>query len=253
MPLASEEEILHHREREVGSASNTMTSSSSSSGSKLVASGSREISGESTPKEDALVHDYVVRRHVLEAMSAGIPKLEVQKWVIDCSRNFFVQDDRTFELAWFELRRCWEAKNKRRKRRALDPFKADREEMHSKMPRTCLTMQARIEMKICAELAHQDVQSGCCTSVEQGLAVRLAMAFGCDAPGVWVEAYAETQSLADGAELRPDPGDSEAADDAAHLKRLLLLVHPDKTSHPLAKQAFQKLAPLLRFPAQPKP
>jgi len=231
------------------SVSATVTSSSSSSQAKPVVSRSKETSGES-----ALVHDYVVRRHVLEAMSAGIPKLEVQKWVIDCSRNFFVQDDRTFELAWFELRRCWEAKSKRRKRRTLlDPFKADQGGVQAKMPRVPANAKARIEAQTCAELAHQDVQTGCCTSLEQALAVRLALALGCDAPSAWLEACAAGRRLAAGVELRPDTSEEYAADDTAHLKRLLLLVHPDKTSHPLAKQAFQKLAPLLRTTAQLSP
>lgn len=72
--------------------------------------------------------------------------------------------------------------------------------------------------KQCATAARADADAGVC-SYEQALAVRMVLALG-------GELAAETL-----AEVEPSIGS----------KRLTLLVHPDKTQHPQAKEAFQKL------------
>mmetsp|Transcript_96269 Transcript_96269/g.310628 ORF Transcript_96269/g.310628 Transcript_96269/m.310628 type:complete len:180 (-) Transcript_96269:267-806(-) len=84
---------------------------------------------------------------------------------------------------------------------------------------------------VCA--AHEDVHTGVCSSYEQALAVRLAIAMGSDAPAAFDE-------------LHPSAAEPAGPATGRGTKRLLLLIHPDKSSHPCSTEAFQQLAPSLR-------
>mmetsp|Transcript_69829 Transcript_69829/g.138170 ORF Transcript_69829/g.138170 Transcript_69829/m.138170 type:complete len:223 (-) Transcript_69829:52-720(-) len=192
----------------------------------------------------ALVQDYVVRRHVLEALAAGVPKLEVQKWVVDCSRNFFVRDDATFESAWFDLRSGWEANQRRKKRRIAANLSAQTTDTRSDTRQKHLPKKLAGSVGACVSAAKHDVRLGLCCCYEQALAVHLVLAFGSDAANVWSETSTITTESA-GKHLQEDAGSA----DSLRLKKLLLLVHPDKNIHPRATQAFQKLAPSLRTSA----
>jgi len=183
----------------------------------------------------ALVSDSTARRFALDAIAAGVPKREVQKWVLDLSRNFYVTDDKSFEKAWWELQDRWKRNSQRRQRRrsllekkrasleAGEPPLSGPEPPSQKRPR-----RTTREAAACAVAAEEDVRASRCASYEQALAVRLVLALG--------TAAADAMS-----ELLP-------GEDTAPMKRLARLVHPDKTAHPNAKEAFQRLAPALREP-----
>mmetsp|Transcript_112743 Transcript_112743/g.351540 ORF Transcript_112743/g.351540 Transcript_112743/m.351540 type:complete len:215 (-) Transcript_112743:95-739(-) len=183
-----------------------------------------------SPGQQAMVNDFTAQRFALDAISAGVPKQEVRKWVLDLSRNFYVIDDQSFERAWCELRDRWERKNQRHQRRqqredlqartAAAPLPAT---PARKRPREC----SRAEGTLCAAAAREDTHS-CECSFDQALAVRLVLAFGTGA----VAAMAELQPS-----FRKEP---------LPLKGLARLVHPDKNPHPMAKEAFQRLAPALK-------
>lgn len=81
--------------------------------------------------------------------------------------------------------------------------------------------------------AHEDVHTAVCSSYEQALAVRLAIAMGSDAPAAFDE-------------LHPSAAGPAGPAAGRGTKRLLLLIHPDKSSHPCSTEAFQQLAPSLR-------
>merc|ERR1712224_128838 len=91
---------------------------------------------------------------------------------------------------------------------------------------------------------------GLCPSYEQALAVHLVLALGQDAAHAWDEASKLSQQLEWMSELRV--AEENGAGEALGLKRLALLIHPDKTSHPRGKEAFQKLAPTMRPTSKPE-
>jgi len=111
--------------------------------------------------------------------------------------------------------------------------------------------------------AQEDVDRGVCSNYEQAVAVRLVITMGASALQVVDEVLPAPLSSACDEESSSQPpvqgeGDSrkrrrrlepamslEAMERG--LKRLLLLMHPDKTPHPAATEAFQKLAPTLRL------
>lgn len=195
----------------------------------------------------ALVSNYLVERHCIDAIAAGVPKWQVQQWVFDCARDFFIRDNATFEMVWNELRRAWETKEQRRERRRLAKAPKRPQQSGGGGPRLPCKRQ-KTEAATCAAAAAEDVQTGVCTSYEQALVVRLVLALGADAPSVWAEALAAGKRIlrAQGVAV------GEATEgEASTLKKLMLLVHPDKTVHcptvhPQAKEAFQKLALALR-------
>jgi len=121
-------------------------------------------------------------------------------------------------LAWQDLRNNWQRKSLRRERLKR---KAPPEEPQSQRPRPSK------DAATCAAAARQDVRNGLCASYEQALAVRLAIALGTDAAAAM-------------ARLSPRTGR-----EALPIKKFARLVHPDKTEHPCAKEAFQRLAPAL--------
>jgi len=202
------------------------------------------------------VHDYTVRRHVLDALAAGVPKAEALRWVVDLSRDFYVADDASFERAWFEHRGQWERLCLRRHKRRMratnagnsprPPGSAGEPGGAGGSPPTPLPWRRgapsdAAEVKSCAARARADCRSGICASYEQALAVHLAIALGGDAARVLAEAGGGGVSAPSGADEGGGGGEVPSA------KRLALLVHPDKTSHPRAKEAFQRLAPSLRY------
>lgn len=197
--------------------------------------------GANVQKEKALVSDSVVRRCVLDAVAGGAPKIEVLKWVLDCNRNFYVTNDATFKQEWAQLWGRWKRNSARRQRRQAmrnvrspkrSPSPSPPPPRAPSSPNSGLPLEAgagsRPEVEQCREEAQHDVHIGVCASFEQALAVRLVLALGIGA----------AQALA---EISPGPNMEMPS-----LRRLALLVHPDKTPHPLAKEAFQRLAPNLR-------
>lgn len=218
-----------------------------------------------------MVNDFAARRCALDAIAAGVPKELVRKWLLDLSRNFFVTDDESFETGWWELRHRWDKAQKRNKlwragssgdeqlpakrRRAQEgggsavPRQGEaRNEGSRASPRTARgagaatretpeesSQAASLRMaktaKKAAVSAEEDVVAGLCASYEQALAVRLTLALSTNAAVALDKISPPTVG---------DQGLERAT------KRLLLLVHPDKTPHPLAKEAFQLLAPVLR-------
>eukprot|EP00747_Dinoflagellata_sp_TGD_P168697 gnl/TRDRNA2_/TRDRNA2_195694_c0_seq1.p1 gnl/TRDRNA2_/TRDRNA2_195694_c0~~gnl/TRDRNA2_/TRDRNA2_195694_c0_seq1.p1 ORF type:complete len:296 (-),score=55.54 gnl/TRDRNA2_/TRDRNA2_195694_c0_seq1:127-1014(-) len=196
-------------------------------------------------KQSALVNDFTVRRHATEALSAGIPKSQVQKWVLECSKDFYVTDDETFARIWCEKRRHWELQRKRQlvqmRRKHADDEQGNgekppdassasgKESSCRKQPR--LSKQDKSEAKACVAVAKADVRAGLCASFEQALAVRLALALGTAAAAALIELM---------------PAASGEAPPLHPLRRLALHLHPDKNSHPSAKEAFQRVAPALR-------
>mmetsp|Transcript_50630 Transcript_50630/g.84115 ORF Transcript_50630/g.84115 Transcript_50630/m.84115 type:complete len:338 (+) Transcript_50630:71-1084(+) len=229
-------------------------------------------SGAGVPESEArepaaLIQDYIVLRHALDAKAAGVPKIEILKWVVDCSRNFFVQDEESFELAWYELSDAWmrtqrRRANQRRKREVAaanarlyaDELVFGDVEAHPTQPggsSTAANQQAESrkrgrarapapvrfsvlpEIRACSQAATADLANGVCESYDQALAVRLALALGKAAPKAM-------------AEVAPDAAargglDAVLDDEGKLTKRLALFVHPDKTRHPQAKEAFQRL------------
>uniref|UniRef100_A0A7S4V8C7 J domain-containing protein n=1 Tax=Alexandrium monilatum TaxID=311494 RepID=A0A7S4V8C7_9DINO len=194
--------------------------------------------GRGSSGQRAMVNDFTAQRFALDAISAGVPKREVRKWVLDLSRDFYVVDDRSFERAWCELRDRWERNSRRQQRRQKRedfnsrgrvPLEAGA--ASSSEPATAARKRprewSRAEGAACATAAREDVIS-CSCSYEQALAVRLVLAFG-------------TGAVAAMAELQPSFGR-----EALPLKGLARLVHPDKCPHPRAKEAFQRLAPALQ-------
>merc|ERR1740129_2324722 len=149
---------------------------------------------------------------------------------MDLSRNFFVVDDKSFELAWSELRDRWERNIQRRERRRQRqpspamPLPAGRPPSQrpdgSVPPLKRLRGMLRVEAKRCSVLAREDVRSSLCASYEQALAVRLVLVLGADAAIAMAELC---------------PGAAEGGEENRPLKRLARLIHPDKTAHPSAK------------------
>lgn len=230
-------------------------------------SGGACASGAEAQEPAALIQDYIVLRHALDAMASGVPKMEILKWVVDCSRNFFVQDEESFELAWYDLYDAWmrsqrRRANQRRKREvaaanarlyadelAFGDAKTppprpegsssgtNQQAESRKRGRASAPAPARFsvlpEIRACSRAAKEDLTNGLCESYDQALAVRLALALGKAAPKAM-------------AEVAPDAAargglDAVLDDDSKLTKRLALFVHPDKTKHPQAKEAFQKL------------
>jgi len=222
-----------------------VTSSGNKEGDKLA-------KGPSKP----LVNDYTVTQCVLDAKRDGLPAATLKKWCTDLNRDFYVQDDASFIKAWGELRDKWEKNNSRKKRK-----QQQREERGARqdLP-TVQPVRSRIgnigekiaEVMESFQAARQDVEQGVCNSLERALAVHLSLCLGADAL-ILLSAL----GAGDGKVLRPEELPSSPANLRALLaadatgppmavKQLALLVHPDKTQHPRAKEAFQRLAPHLR-------
>lgn len=79
--------------------------------------------------------------------------------------------------------------------------------------------------------AKQDVAAGACELYEQALATRLVLSFGTNAAKAFQFLLPDTFTAIGAMRIN---------------RKFLLLVHPDKSTHPLATQAFQRLAPMLR-------
>jgi len=214
------------------------------------------------PEDNYLVNGFTVRRYALDAFSAGVPKDVVRKWVHDLSRDFYVRDDVSFARSWWELRHRWERTRKRRqvKKRlappseesdeaAFPPGASTQDAAPPQERRTCAadadqssrrkhrracaggaTAEALCSARAAVHAAKEDISLGRCASYDQALAVRLTLALGTSAAPFF--------------EKLSHSCDGGGVDKAT--KRLLLLVHPDKTAHPQAKEAFQRLAPVLR-------
>eukprot|EP00927_Polykrikos_kofoidii_P038928 TRINITY_DN33381_c0_g1_i1.p1 TRINITY_DN33381_c0_g1~~TRINITY_DN33381_c0_g1_i1.p1 ORF type:complete len:250 (-),score=35.23 TRINITY_DN33381_c0_g1_i1:181-930(-) len=234
---------------------------------------SQNAAGGSAP---TLVKDSTVKRCVMEAISAGIPKTQVRKWVVDCNRDFYVRDDASFEQVWCDLRSRWERSDERRKRRLTRPEETWEPEastsgacsggascaddvpfppaaeygdapmggtsaqLRSKRLRPNVQVRgASLEARACAVEARRDVKKQLCPSYEQALAVRLSIRLGEGAPRAFSQLVPSTVVVGSGCNNSSTP-----------LRRLALLVHPDKSVHPNATEAFQRIAPLLRTGAK---
>ncbi|CAJ1432189.1 unnamed protein product, partial [Effrenium voratum] len=192
-------------------------------------------------KKGALVNDFTVRGCVLDAMREGLPKATAKKWVHDLSRNFYVQDDASFTKAWYELRQNWEKQSTRKQRKQRR--QQDTQEPSAKRVKTQSDLQTVLD---CLKAAQEDLQQGVCESLEKAAAVHLSISLGSNAAAV-LAALGSQARLED---LPTSPGALRTllnnAGPPMALKQLTLLVHPDKTQHPRAKEAFQRLAPELR-------
>lgn len=203
------------------------------------------------------MNDYTVKKCVLDAKRDGLPPATLKKWCTDLNRDFYVQDDASFIKAWGELRDKWEKNNSRKKRKeqrqqregqsqepeavrpCRRPNRRELRELREELPEVLASLQA----------ARQDVQQGVCDSLERALAVHLSLLLGADAIMV-------LSALQGDGKLLPEALPSTqtalrallagAAGPLMAVKQLALLVHPDKTQHPRAKEAFQRLAPELR-------
>mmetsp|Transcript_65209 Transcript_65209/g.155727 ORF Transcript_65209/g.155727 Transcript_65209/m.155727 type:complete len:263 (-) Transcript_65209:36-824(-) len=200
-------------------------------------------------RQSAVVNDCTVKRAVLDAQTAGIPKEKVMQWVVDCSRNFYVVDDKSFERAWAELRSKWEkSSSKKRKREALKQGRGAEERGVQDSQQTLRRPLHRTEKaraNACRKAALGESKAGEVT-FEQALAVQLVLSF--EDCSVIAKAFAELLAPGSGSGRGTEcPRGSELQQ--TPLKRLALLLHPDKSRHPRAKEAFQKLAPYLRAAA----
>ncbi|CAK8999275.1 unnamed protein product [Durusdinium trenchii] len=199
----------------------------------------------------ALVNDITVRTCVREAMGDGLPAATLKKWVTDLSKNFYVQDDASFINAWAELREKWEKRNMRKQWQKKQRERLS-EEPHSKRRSRESDVDPE-EVLSCLDAAREDLAQGRSDSFERATALHLTLALSADrALFVW-----SALSSGDGRGLREDEAPSTvtalrsilaagARGTKVSLKQLALLVHPDKTPHPRAKEAFQRLAPELR-------
>eukprot|EP00913_Durusdinium_trenchii_P022624 g21247.t1 len=219
----------------------------------------------------ALVNDITVRTCVREAMGDGLPAATLKKWVTDLSKNFYVQDDASFINAWAELREKWEKRNmrkqwqKKQRERLSEDLKSVFHrffEPHSKRRSRESDVDPE-EVLSCLDAAREDLAQGRSDSFERATALHLTLALSADrALFVW-----SALSSGDGRGLREDEAPSTVTalrsilaagargsfpfarpgrGTKVSLKQLALLVHPDKTPHPRAKEAFQRLAPELR-------
>eukprot|EP00435_Cladocopium_sp_Y103_P041141 s874_g11.t1 len=205
--------------------------------------------------EKHAVNDYTVKKCVLDAKRDGLPPATLKKWCTDLNRDFYVQDDASFIKAWGELRDKWEKNNSRKKRKEQQRQQREGQSQEPEAVRVCRgfprTSLAKELPEVLASLqaARQDVQQGVCDSLERALAVHLSLLLGADAIMV-------LSALQGDGKLLPEALPSTqtalrallagAAGPPMAVKQLALLVHPDKTQHPRAKEAFQRLAPELR-------
>ncbi|CAE7267541.1 unnamed protein product [Symbiodinium natans] len=207
--------------------------------------------------QGTLVKDYTVRSCVIEALRDGVPKCTVKKWVQDLSKDFFVQDDMSFINAWRDLRHRWERLSSKRQRR--QKRKRDEPEdvsVPAPQPGIRLTNPQLEAVLEAVKTAHADIAEGVCNSMEKALAVHLSLGLSSLAAPV-LSALSPSATGPQGKQeqkvrIPKTPGGLRAmlADFRGQqmgLKQLALLVHPDKSRHPRAKDAFQKLAPFLRL------
>eukprot|EP00931_Biecheleriopsis_adriatica_P121045 TRINITY_DN96125_c0_g1_i1.p1 TRINITY_DN96125_c0_g1~~TRINITY_DN96125_c0_g1_i1.p1 ORF type:complete len:271 (+),score=55.12 TRINITY_DN96125_c0_g1_i1:43-855(+) len=250
---------------DAGDASSGAGCSASSSGptsaASAIAAGTTSSPGPSAAAtatgKQALVNDSTVRRFVLDAISDGVPKTVAKKWVTELSRNFYVKDDASFTRAWCELRDAWERKNSKRRRKQQRQSRQcprdaqDQDEPELPLPKKPCSEKEKEppsgwqeEVTAAASSARKDVAEGLCSCYQQALAVRLTLSLGLSAARALSALMSEPisdnpSSLI--ARIRCFEGATMP------LKQLALLIHPDKSSHPCAKEAFQKLAPALRL------
>eukprot|EP00930_Biecheleria_cincta_P044994 TRINITY_DN31000_c0_g1_i1.p1 TRINITY_DN31000_c0_g1~~TRINITY_DN31000_c0_g1_i1.p1 ORF type:complete len:242 (+),score=48.72 TRINITY_DN31000_c0_g1_i1:33-758(+) len=194
-----------------------------------------------------VVNDFTVQRCTLEAIEAGIPQKNIKQWVIDLNRDFYVRDDASFIAAFSEKRAAHERKVAKQQRRASvrarnrhleETDDIGQEDNLIRPPK--ISRRDNVSLNAIAALAREDVACEVCASYEQSLAIRLVLARG----GSAAEAFSKLSKDSPHSNIVPGRG-KLLQGDMVSLKQLAILIHPDKTTHPQAKEAFQILAPLI--------
>ncbi|CAE7892341.1 unnamed protein product [Symbiodinium microadriaticum] len=162
----------------------------------------------------------------------------------------------SFINAWRELRQRWERLSSKRQRRQKRQRDEPEEVTKPAPPPGIRLAQPQLEAALeAAKTAQEDLAQGVCGSIEKALAVHLSLCLG-SAAGPVLSAMTQSPEGVKARETKVRIPKTPAGLRAMlydfqgqqmGLKQLALLVHPDKSRHPRAKDAFQKLVPSLRL------